>query len=256
MVDERISYNSELSLTELGFEVIKLPPENRLSPAVASHTDMLFFRHKNTLLTSQKYFSEHVDLFEKITAIPEIEILLTDEVQQEEYPKDRIFNCLVIDNKIFAKKDYLSSEILKYAENFDLKLVSVAQGYPACVALGVPGTAITSDKGIARSLESEGLRVLTIPESEKIKLPPYKFGFIGGTAGVFRNIVYFAGNLYSHPYGKEIEVALNEAGYSCVSLDAEADSLFDVGGIFFFESPLKRTAKSGKTINPKSPNKL
>ncbi len=256
MVDERIPYSCEMTLINLGFDVIKLPCEERLSLAVASHTDMLFFRHKNTLLTSRKYFEEHGDLFKAISAISKIKILLTDEIQEKEYPKDRIFNCLVLDNKIFAKPEYLSQRIIKYANTSGLELIPVSQGYPACVALAVPDTVITSDKGMARTLETEGIRVLTIPESEKIKLPPHKFGFIGGTAGVFRNTVYFAGNLYAHPSGKEIEAALNKVGYSCISLDEKADSLLDVGGIFFFENTPIRTAKKGKNINPKSPNKV
>ena len=250
-MDERIPSNCERTLAELGFCVIKLPMEKRLSPAVASHTDMLFFRHNNTLITSQIYFREHSDLFEKIRSCLSLDIILADEAPGKDYPYDRIFNALVIGDKLFAKSEYLSGEIIKYSKDRGLKIIPVNQGYPACVTLGAPGIAITSDAGMARTLKDEKVNVMLIPDSEIILLPPYKFGFIGGCAGVLHSTVYFIGNLLSHPYGKRIEERLAKAGYSCVSLDPESDSLFDMGGIFFFENPPKNTAVSGKNISPK-----
>ena len=113
--------------------------------------------------------------------------------------------------------------------------------------------AITADSGMARELKSENIEVIDIYDSEAIKLPPYKFGFIGGTAGVFRNTVYFIGNLAAHPCGAKIEDALKKVGYNCVSLDENSDSLFDMGGIFFFENPDINTATSGKKISPNNP---
>ena len=84
-----------------------------------------------------------------------------------------------------------------------------------------------------KTLSSEGVDVLLVEESDSIKLPPYKNGFIGGAAGVYENSVYFIGNLKSHPNAKEIESSLNSRGFSAISLDPECDSLFDLGGILF-----------------------
>ena len=84
-----------------------------------------------------------------------------------------------------------------------------------------------------KTLLSEGVEVLLIEESDSIKLPPYKNGFIGGSAGVFESTVYFIGNLKAHPNANEIESALKSRGYNAVSLDPECDSLFDLGGILF-----------------------
>ena len=256
MVDERIPYRCETALLGLGYSVIKLHAEKRLSAPVASHTDMLFFRHGNTLITSRNYFSEHADTFKTIESIPDINIIISDEELLSEYPKDRIFNCLAIGNKLFAKPEYLSESISRYSAQRNLKFIPVKQGYPACVTLAAGNLAITSDEGMARKLQSESVRVMMIPNSDKIKLPPYKFGFIGGTAGVHKNTVYFIGNLLSHPCGKEIEAALCCEGYSCVSLDEESDSLFDMGGIFFFEALTKNTADNGISTSPKNPKSV
>ena len=253
-MDERIPHSCESALAERGFTVIKLRSDERLSPTVASHTDMLFFRHNNTLITSQGYFHKNQNLINNISDIPGIKVLLADEAPESEYPKDRIFNCLILGDKLFAKTEHLSKSINEYANNEELKIIPVSQGYPACVTLGIGDKlAITADSGMARALKSENIEIIDISDSEAIKLPPYKFGFIGGTAGVFRNTVYFIGNLAAHPCGAKIEGALKNAGYECVSLDEKSDSLFDMGGIFFFENPDINTATSGKKISPNKP---
>ncbi len=253
-MDERIPYSCERSLAERGFKVIKLPRDDRLSAPVASHTDMLIFRHNNTLITSQDYFDKNRNLINNISDISGIRILLTDDVPEREYPKDRIFNALILGERLFAKTEYLSKKITEYAKSAGLKIIPVSQGYPACVTLGIGDKiAITADSGMARALKSENVEVIDISDSEAIKLPPYKFGFIGGTAGVFRNTVYFIGNLAAHPFGTKIEDALKKAGYECVSLDEKSDSLFDMGGICFFENPEINTATSGKKISPNKP---
>ena len=255
-MDERIPLACERSLEKRGFSVIKLPPAKELSSAVKSHTDMLIFFHNNTLITSRQYFSENAKTFEQIQLSKDINIILSDEEQLSEYPKDRIFNCLAVGSKFFAKTEYLSKEIVSYCTKNNIELIPTNQGYPACVTLAVGNLAITSDAGMANTLQREGITPHIIDNSEKIKLPPYKFGFIGGSAGVYDNTVYFIGNLLSHPNGEEIEELLYDAGYSCVSLDEESDSLFDMGGIIFLGAAAKNTAESGKNTNPKTPRRV
>ena len=147
------------------------------------------------------------------------------------------------------------SEIKKYqrlnelAEQNGMDIVNVKQGYPACTVLALGSRlAITADKGMAHALSKNGIRTLIIEESEKIALPPYKNGFIGGAAGILGNTVYFIGNLFSHPSGEKIRDTLKNAGYEAVSLDSSEDSLFDLGGMI-----LINTDKNGSNISPKNP---
>ena len=237
IVDERISASCEKKLCEEGFEIIKLPRDERLGSAVCSHADTLFFRDKNTLIASKKYIEAHKDLENALRrAIPILDLRLSGENVSCEYPSDAVFNAKAVNNKLFAKADSVSTLILDYAKETGLKAVNVKQGYVACSTLFVDtGFAITADEGMTRVLSFEGIDVLKIRDSEKIKLPPYKNGFIGGAAGVFGNTVYFIGNLDSHPDCEKIKLNLSERGYRTVSLDAKADSLFDLGGIIFTE---------------------
>ena len=253
-MDERISSRCEANLKRCGFAIVKLPPEENLSEAVASHTDMLVFRHSGTLIISRKYAKEHGELINTIRSLCGMNIILSDDGHEKSYPKDAIFNCLVIGNTLFGRLDSLSESVVSYAAQAGLRCVHVNQGYPACTTLALPcGLAITSDKGMARALVAEGVETLVISESEKISLPPYKFGFIGGAAGIFGNTVYFLGNLMAHPDGKAIENSLAAHGYACVSLDPDADSLSDLGGIFLFGNEDSTTAKTGSTTSPTIP---
>ena len=237
IADERISAECEKKLNEEGFEVIRLPGDERLGSAVASHTDMLIFKDKNTVIASKKYIEAHKDVKDSLyRAVESLDLRLSSEEVRWQYPNDAIFNAKAVDGKIFAKADSVSKEILAYANESGLKLVCVKQGYVACTTLFAEcNFAITADEGMARALRLEGIDVLKIRESEAIKLPPYKNGFIGGAAGVFKNKVYFIGNLASHPDAQIIEQALSERGFAVVSLDDTADSLFDLGGIIFTE---------------------
>ena len=250
IVDKRISKNCETSLSRLGFEIIKLEADERLGEAVASHTDMLIFRYDDTLVCSRAYFEKNEELFKKIkTYLQDFKFILSDEDISKTYPHDAIFNALSIDNKIFIKTDTASKNVLDLARKRKLDIIKVKQGYPACTTLATKtGFAITSDGGMRNALEKNGISVLEIPESEKIKLPPYKNGFIGGAAGILDKTVYFLGNLHSHPHGKEIEAKLKEHGYDSVSLDTSSDSLFDLGGMI-----LINTDKSGRSTRPKNP---
>ena len=250
IVDGRISEKCEAGLSENGFNVIKLFSDERLGEAVASHTDMLLFRLGNTLVGSRGYFERYPDVFEKIKdALPDFEFILSDENVSKEYPGDAIFNALRIGKTLFAKTDTVSGHVLDLAERCGLNIVSVKQGYPACTALAISDSlAITTDKGLALAMEKNRIRAIVIPESEKISLPPYKNGFIGGAASVFGDTAYFLGNLYAHPSAKSIEEALKSAGYKAVSLDPSADSLFDLGGMI-----LINTDKNGSNISPKNP---
>ena len=233
IVDGRISEVCEHGLISMGFKVLKLPRDIRLSEAVSSHTDLLLFHHKNTFIGSREYFERNKYIRDVLMSeVKNADIRLTDEKIGCQYPLDAIFNALVIGNKIFAKTDTVSKEIISYANEAKLKIVHVNQGYPACTVLAVgEKLAITSDMGMKAALEKENIEVLYIENSKCIKLPPYKFGFIGGSGSVFGNKVYFLGNLCAVDRDGKIRQRLSDLGYTPISLDTDSDSLFDLGGM-------------------------
>ena len=255
LVDERLSSACEAALTSYGFEVIRLPASERLSPPVASHTDMLIAKLRDRLILSHSYIEKHRDTVLRIReALPDMTVIESEDEPHSDYPNDRIFNSLTIGKYLFINPSPIAREIPRIAEELDLTVCQTKQGYPACVTLGVGDSlAISSDAGMIREIEKRGIDTLYIPESEKILLPPYRCGFIGGAAGVFGDTVYFIGNLASHPSADILESRLHKHGYKAVSLDPSAESLSDLGGILFLERNGKAAASSGINTSPATP---
>lgn len=234
IVDQRISRECERTLSILGFSVIKLPPASLLSPPIASHTDMLLFHHGSTLISSTYYCDEAPYVFSDIhDALPSLKLVFADEKFSDAYPHDAIFNALVMGNRIFIKTDTASSALIEYARKAGLEVFHVNQGYPACTTLALTECdAITADHGMANVLKALGISVTEI-ENGGISLPPYEYGFIGGTAGVFDGRVYFLGDVSTHPDKDKILSAIENAGLTHISLSGE--ELRDLGGILFLE---------------------
>jgi hypothetical protein len=126
---------------------------------------------------------------------------------------------------------------MKYdAMECGLEFIHTNQGYPACTVLKLTEKiAVTADDGMAKALSDKGITVYKIENSDKIKLPPYPYGFIGGCAGVFEDKVYFAGDLHFHPSCDIIKAAAAAAGLECVSL-ADGENLLDVGRLVFYDN--------------------
>ena len=81
---------------------------------------------------------------------------------------------------------------------------------------------------MAITLEKNGVNV-TLISNGGISLPPYDYGFIGGASGVIGKNVFFFGDISKHPDCKKICSAIENAGYTPVSLSDE--ELTDLGGI-------------------------
>ena len=172
IIDQRVPEEIENALSALDFEVIKLPECIEKESAVASHTDIVLFKAKDLVIGSQAYFEKHPSIEKKIKRAG-LNIIKSEDIHSEKYPYDAIFNALVIGDRLFLKTDSASRAIIDYAGEHNLKVVRTRQGYPACTTLAIGNKhAITSDLGMARLLRDEGIAVLTVPESDKIELPP------------------------------------------------------------------------------------
>lgn len=235
IVDERISPAAMAELSELGFCVFALPRCERLPEATASHPDMLVFRLGRELFVEARYYEENQALFAKLKkSLPFIDIRSVRLPLGSEYPRDCALNVLHMGERIFVKSDSVAPEILSAAGELGIKTVSVKQGYPACTVLALGKShAITADRGMARALRDEGIKVLLIDNGD-ISLPPHEYGFIGGAAGVFGGKVYFLGDLNEHRQSDEICAFCRAAGYEPVSVDRGI--LRDLGRILFINS--------------------
>ncbi len=233
-IDERAPRDAVAALAMHGFYPITLPPYSALGSAVASHTDMLLFRAHDTLISHADYCEEHEAEFRQIWELMReggLGLQLISERAEREYPRDALLNALVMNGALFCKTDSVAPAILDYARRAGLRTVHVNQGYPACTVLKLSEKdAVTADRGMARALEGEGIRVALISEGG-IALPPYAHGFIGGAGGVADDTLYFVGKIEAHPSYNIIRESAEHAGLSVVSLGG--GGLLDVGGILF-----------------------
>ena len=232
LVDTRISRDIQTALLKCGFFVIDMPSARGISAPLASHPDMLIAKLGDNIITTADYIDCAPHVFSDIREYaPHIKIHVTDERYEEKYPRDAILNVLALGKRVFLKKDSVSKTVLRIAEELGYEIVNTRQGYPACTALSLTDNdAITSDKGLALTLREWGVSVKLI-ENGDILLPPYEYGFIGGSAGVCNGVVYFIGNVHKHRSGKQILEKIENCGLSCVCLSE--DTLCDLGKIIF-----------------------
>ena len=215
-------------LNYLGYTVLLLPSFERLSHPVDTHADMLFFSYNNYIVTHSEYYQEATDIFDKLSLECDIKLVLSDDDIDALYPRDIVFNAIMLDGKLYSNTPYTSKAILELCKG----TVKVAQGYAACSTLALGDKCvITADRSLAREYEKNGIEVKLISNGS-ITLPPYDCGFIGGASGVDGDTVYFCGDIDTHKDSDVIKAAIEQNGMKYTSLSDEP--LSDVGGIKFF----------------------
>ncbi len=217
-------------LRGLEYEIISLPPCPSLPNATSAHPDMLIFFGDKCFVCAEEYTKIADEALKKIELLGYSRIV-TSEALGTEYPKDILFNALLIRGKIYCKDGAVSKEIIKYAEAHGLALRHVKQGYAKCSVCPVGNNAaITADPSLAYALSADAIDVLKISPGG-ILLPPYDTGFIGGCSGVDQDTVYFSGNIDLHPDGDMIKNFCAKHQKKVVSLSSS--QLSDVGTMFF-----------------------
>ena len=166
-----------------------------------------------------------------LTKERDIKFSFLPDIPTDTYPHDAMINVLIMGKNVFAKSDTASPTLLSHISGLGYRIVHVNQGYPACTVLRLNDkAAITADRGMAKAMASLGIKV-TLIDNGYFKLPPHEYGFIGGSAGVDGDTVYFTGNIEGHPCYKEIIKAIEDEGMMAVSLSRDIPT--DVGGILF-----------------------
>ena len=205
LTDNRINASALSFLSSIANEVVLMPPADYLQAGVASHTDMLLFIGFDSIFCHKRYFDQNSHLLERISALTGYEIRISEEQTNEKYPHDVLFNAVILGKRLICNTKTVSRLILSFAEKHGYEIIHVPQGYTKCsVAVVSDNAIITSDKAISHICASVGIDVLTVSEGH-ITLPPYDYGFIGGTCGESDNKIYFCGSLEKHPDGESIK---------------------------------------------------
>ncbi|MBQ2242492.1 MAG: hypothetical protein II319_10155 [Clostridia bacterium] len=213
------------------FEIIQLPPDPSLPEAVNGHSDLLIFKFDNKLVTRKIYYPTAKEKIDLICQKSGCELILSDAEADDKYPNDCGLCAAVSGRNIICRKASADREILRLANDLEYNLLNVPQGYSKCsCAVLADGAIVTSDRGIATVTVKNGIDTLLISEGN-VELPGYSYGFLGGASGLGGNILYFCGDLKSHPDHEAIEVFARKHNTECISLSDE--KLYDVGSLIF-----------------------
>lgn len=231
LVNSVINTKTQNALAAVGYECVALPRADYLSYPMSTHPDMLVFSGFGKLFTHKKYYEANKELIDSIISRSSLSLVISDEAIDAKYPNDVLFNCALVGNKLICNKKYVSKHILCEALKHNITVISVKQGYVKCSVCVVDNSSvITSDVGIYNSATAHGIDCLLI-SSGSISLPPYEYGFIGGSSGNDDKNVYFCGDINKHPDGDRICKFITSKNKNTVCLDE--NMLFDFGSILF-----------------------
>ena len=219
------------SLCDLGFEVLILARDPRLSSPVSSHADMLVFPVGNKIFASSEYIKSNRETFARIEERGYTVVPCNCDVKNL-YPHDIHFNVALIEKVAYGNMPFVAKEVKEYLASVGVDICTVKQGYAKCSTVVLNGAIITADSGIAKAAKTDGVDTLIIKNSaESVRLDGYEYGFLGGACGYLDGTLYFCGDISKHP--QYYQIAEFAEAHSTVLCSLGDDTLCDVGGIFF-----------------------
>ena len=224
--DSRTPVQMRERLCREGFTVLVMQKSECLSEAVCAHVDLNLLKIGERLLVRDEVTVWYPFLRECRG------VSVSSARPMPAYPSETMFCAKAVGGTLYHGKA-VAEDVLRVAKEEGLTSYEVKQGYVACSLLALDEShAITADPSIERALLSRGVDVLRISEGY-ISLAPYPYGFIGGACGVYRDCVYFLGDVRTHPDGERIIDYLTACGmrYLCLG----EGELFDGGGLVFWE---------------------
>ena len=158
-------------------------------PAISGHPDIFFCPMDDGLVIAPNVPKVHKVQFSGIHK----EIAEGYKPVGIKYPETARYNCVVTDDFLIGNTELIDKKILELSSGKEI--INTKQGYTRCNLLPLEDNRfITSDRSIEKALVEKGLEVLYV-NPEGIQLPGFEHGFIGGAAGIYKDQVFFIGNL-------------------------------------------------------------
>jgi len=224
VADRKIPENAKNRLKADG-ELVLFETKGITYEAISGHPDIFMCRVADQWVVAPNLPDQYLVLFSGLN----IRFRTGEHPVGERYPETALYNVVCTDNHLMHNFRYTDSVITSLAS--DLDLVHLNQGYARCSLIALNNNRyITSDEGISRTLQQYGFEVLFV-DPAGIQLPGFRNGFIGGTAGIRGEDIYFIGSLGQFHAGEKIRSFLEQDGYKIVEL--YDGPLFDGGGILF-----------------------
>ncbi|QZY56291.1 DUF6873 family GME fold protein [Crassaminicella profunda] len=227
LVDGRVSHNFMNNLKSMGINIIKTPCCKELYGAISYHPDILLHPIKGKdVVVAPNVYDPLAKLLEKYG----LNVIKGETTLRRNYPDNIAYNIARVSNFAIHNLKYTDKSTLKLLEENQIELIHVKQGYSKCSICIVNERAIiTSDRGIAKTVEKYGIDPLVIAPGY-IDLPGIEYGFIGGISGLIgKNKIAFSGFLSYHPDYDRILKFL--AKYEVEPVFLENKQPIDIGSI-------------------------
>ncbi len=204
------------SLYEMGIKTIPTIPSINLQSYVANHPDMVLTPLEDGSVVVAPSVWEYYNME---LAKFGIKVIKGNVEPSAKYPDDIPYNAAFLENTLIHKLNNTEKAILDLAERSKIIKLNTKQGYSKCsLAIVDNKSAITSDKGMANLLQSNGFDILLIKQGY-IDLPGMQYGFIGGATGLLSpKEMAITGNLNRHPDKARIEEFITQKGIKLIYL--------------------------------------
>ncbi len=224
IIDYRLPVEVKENLRKVA-DVIELSALPGVYDAISSHPDIFFCKMDEILIVAPLVSDE---LFQKFCE-NNVRVERGNKNPNITYPASARYNCVITSNLLIHCLNITDEMILLQAKH--KRFIHVKQGYTRCniIPLGDKNF-ITSDKGIQRTLQQNGLNVFYF-DPRGIFLQGMKHGFIGGCAGILGKEVFFTGNIMLYPEGEKMNQFILYSGYRSHCL--ASGPLWDGGSIIF-----------------------
>lgn len=220
-------YAARLSpaLESFGVRVIPCPRNPYVDARLSYHSDLSVYHVGGKCF----YLARHLRDSELAKELEHLgaSVRFSKARQGGEYPLDASLCALPLGDAVYHNAKICDELIVQSTSRFE----NIKQGYAKCAVCPVSSdAAITADKGVARVLEKNGVRVLQVLPGG-ILLDGFDEGFIGGAAfKIAPDVLAFTGSLDLHPDKEKIEEFLSECGVRPEYLTA--GQAFDIGSAF------------------------
>lgn len=226
-IDYRTSNEEIKSLKNLNIDIIKIPCNNNLYPAINGHVDIQL----NILSADTKtvIINKNIDNnFKKLLEQKKINFINSFNSLNKNYPENVYLNACITKDYLIHNLNFTDKEILYYCK--DKKQIHIKQGYSKCSILPLrEKVVITSDMGIYKTLIKEDFDVLLVPFGD-IELPGLNYGFIGGVGGMISsNAIAFFGSLEKYAFCDKVKEFLYK--YDIEPIYLRNSKLFDRGSL-------------------------
>ena len=220
-------YAARLSpaLESFGVRVIPCPRNPYVDARLSYHSDLSVYHVGGKCF----YLARHLRESELAKELEHLgaSVRFSKARQGGESPLDASLCALPLGDAVYHNAKICDELIVQSTSRFE----NIKQGYAKCAVCPVSSDAvITADKGVARVLEKNGVRVLQVLPGG-IVLDGFDEGFIGGAAfKIAPDVLAFTGSLDLHPDKEKIEEFLSECGVRPEYLTA--GQAFDIGSAF------------------------